>query len=227
MIPTCPSPARTASNRLGWRSGEQVTSSPRPVTTCKSRTWSPHHTQSRGRAADAADRQRAADRQVEVVGEHGRGAPVGQRGLDHLAPGRPGVDHHPVALDSVNGPEPSHVGHDAVARLGAAEHRVPPPLGREPAALPGGPADRGRHVLGRRGDQDGLGQLVHQVPEVIGRGHPGVHPRPGPRIRPQGLNTARTIATSSAVGDTIGGKIRLPTPSAPGRPASNWRACSA
>ena len=85
----------------------------------------------------------------------------------HLAPGRPGVDHHPVALDSVNGPEPSHVGHDAVARLGAAEHRVPPPLGREPAALPGGPADRGRHVPGRRGDQDGLGPLVHQVPEVI------------------------------------------------------------
>jgi hypothetical protein len=30
------------------------------------------------------------------------------------------------------------------------------------------------------------------------------------RIRPQGLNTARTMVTSRAVGDTIGGKIRSP-----------------
>ena len=111
--------------------------------------------------------------------------------------------------------------------LRAAEHRVPPALRREPAALLAAQRTVARHVVGRRGEQDGLGQLVHHVPEVIGRGRPGVHRRPGPRIRPQGLNTARTIATSSAVGDTIGGKIRLPTPSAPGRPASNWRACSA
>ena len=124
-----------------------------------------HHTQPRGRAADAADRQRAADRQVEVVGAHGRGAPVGQRDRDHLAPGRPGVDDHPVALDRVNSPEPSHVGHDAVARLGAAEHRMPPPLGREPAALPGGPANCRCHVLGRRGEQDGIRCLGTRCPK--------------------------------------------------------------
>jgi hypothetical protein len=33
------------------------------------------------------------------------------------------------------------------------------------------------------------------------------------RIRPHGLNTASTIAMSRAVGETIGGKIRLPTAS--------------
>jgi hypothetical protein len=72
----------------------------------------------------------------------------------------------------VNRPEPSHVGHDAVAGLGTAEHRVAPSLGRERAALLGDPADRGCHVLVRRREQDTLRCPVRKVPEVIRRGRP-------------------------------------------------------
>src|SRR5215218_8604113 len=47
------------------------------------------------------------------------------------------------------------------------------------------------------------------------------------RIRPHGLNTANTAARSRAVGETIGGKIRLPTTSEAGSPAANRQPCSA
>src|SRR5215208_1613389 len=47
------------------------------------------------------------------------------------------------------------------------------------------------------------------------------------RIRPHGLNTANTTAMSRAVGETIGGKIRLPTTSEAGSPAANRQPCSA
>src|SRR5919202_6397323 len=47
------------------------------------------------------------------------------------------------------------------------------------------------------------------------------------RIRPHGLNTANTTAMSRAVGETIGGKIRLPTTSDAGSPAANRQPCSA
>jgi hypothetical protein len=131
------------------------------------------HAEPRDAAADAADDQRAADRQVEVVGEPGRRQPPRQRGREHLAPGRPGVDHHPVVLDRMNGPQRPHVGHDAAAGLAAAEHRVPPALGREGAAVLGGPADRGGDVLLRRREQDALRCPVHEVPEVVGGGGSG------------------------------------------------------
>jgi len=36
-------------------------------------------------------------------------------------------------LDAANGPQQPHVTHDAIAGLRAAEHRVSPSLGREPA----------------------------------------------------------------------------------------------
>jgi hypothetical protein len=131
------------------------------------------HAEPRDAAADAADDQRAADRQVEVVGEPGRRQPPRQRGREHLAPGRPGVDHHPVVLDRMNGPQQPHVGHDAAVGLAAAEHRVPPALGREGAAVLGGPADRGGDVLLRRREQDALRCPVHEVPEVVGGGGSG------------------------------------------------------
>ena len=66
------------------------------------------------------------------------------------------------------------------------------------------------------GPGQGQGRAGHLVPG-----------RPERRIRPQGLKTARIIASSRAVGETIGGKISWPTSSGAGRPASNWRACSA
>jgi hypothetical protein len=128
------------------------------------------HPQPPGRGADAADDQRAADRQLQVVAEHGWDALLGQRGRDHLAPRRPGVDDDPIVLDTVDGPEPSQVGHDAVADLPAAEHRVPLPLGRNGVPLRGGPADCGGHVLVRRGEQDASRYAVDNVPEVLGRG---------------------------------------------------------
>jgi hypothetical protein len=73
----------------------------------------------------------------------------------------------------VDGPEPPHVGDDPVEDLGAAKHRVPLPLGREGAALLGGPADRGGQVLVRRGQHDALRRLVDDVPEVLRRGGSG------------------------------------------------------
>jgi hypothetical protein len=110
------------------------------------------HPQPPGRGADAAHDQRAPDRQLQVVGEHRRCEPLGQCGRDHLAPGRPGVNDHPIVLDAVDGPEPPQVGHDAVADLPAAEHRVPLPLGRKRVPVRGGPPDSGGHVLLRRGE---------------------------------------------------------------------------
>jgi hypothetical protein len=74
----------------------------------------------------------------------------------------------------VNGPQLPHVGHDAVAGLAAAEHRVPPALGCEGAAVLGGPADRGGGVLLRRREQDALRCPVHEVPEVVGHGGSGL-----------------------------------------------------
>jgi hypothetical protein len=129
-----------------------------------------HHSESPGPAADASNHQRAADRQVEVVGEDGRGEAPRQGGREHLPPGGPGVDHHPVALDILDGPEPPQFGDDAIVGLRAPEHRVAPSLGRELQIPPGGPADRGRHVLLRRRQQDPLWDPAHKVPEVIGRG---------------------------------------------------------
>src|SRR5919112_4552523 len=49
----------------------------------------------------------------------------------------------------------------------------------------------------------------------------------GLRIGPHGLNTASTKAMSSRVGETSGGKIRLPTASEAGSPTANLRPCSA
>jgi hypothetical protein len=92
---------------------------------------------------------------------------------EYLAPRRAGVDDHAVVLDGVDGPQPGHVGHDAVGDLGSSEHRVPAALGREPPAVPGGPAHGRGDVLGGSGQQHGMRCPVHDVPEVVGRGRSG------------------------------------------------------
>ena len=126
----------------------------------------------RGGAADAADDQRATDRQLEVVGQDGRSHSLRQRHVEHLAPLRAGLDDDPVALDGADAPKPRHVRHDAVLDLSAPERRVAVAARREPEAAPAGPADRLGHVVAGRRDQDGLRHPLHEVAEVIGGGAP-------------------------------------------------------
>ncbi len=121
----------------------------------------------RGRAADAADDKGAADGEIEVLGEHGRGSAVRQRRLEYVAPRRSGPDDDPVVRHRRDVPQRGHVRDDATLGLCAAEGRVAPAVCGERTAALRGPLDRlGQVVRGRR-HQDGLRQVVHEVPEVF------------------------------------------------------------
>ena len=113
-----------------------------------------------GRGPDTADDERAANRQIEVVGEHRRGEAVRQRGGEHLAPRRAGVDVDSVGFDGVDRPSLRQVDHDAVGDLRAAVDRVALALRRDHVAPVGMPRRRrsrrhasipeaGRHAASR------------------------------------------------------------------------------
>ena len=130
------------------------------------------HAERRRGAADAADDQRATDRQLQVVGQDGRGHSLRKSHAEHLAPLRAGLDDDPVALDGADVPEPRHVRHDAALDLRAPERRMAVAARREPEAASPGPADRLGQVIAGPREQDGLRRSVHEMPEVIGGSAP-------------------------------------------------------
>jgi len=106
MIASWPRPPRTASNSSRRRRGEQVTR--RPLTR--------HHLELEhvvdlkpvvlGGAADAADRERAADRELDEVGEDWGREPSLERRSQQIEPAHTGADARPLradALDPVQG----------------------------------------------------------------------------------------------------------------------------
>ena len=128
-----------------------------------------HHAERRGRATDAPDGQRAADGQLEVLGQDRRRQARRERRGQDVAPRRARLDAHPVGLDAPDLREGRHVDHDAVADLRPAPHRVPAALGGDLRAQRPGLPDRCRHVVGGPGQHDDSGGVVDEVPEVVRR----------------------------------------------------------
>ena len=128
------------------------------------------HADPLGGAADATRVERAADGEVEVVGEHRRGQPVCERRPGQVDPEHAGVRGDPVGPDLVHLVERRGVDDHAGVHLGLTVGAVPLAAHGDRDAVPVRVAHQGDDVVDRARPQYGQRGAVHQVAEVVGGG---------------------------------------------------------
>lgn len=121
------------------------------------------------RAADSADRQCAAHREIEIVGQHRRRQPARQSRIQDRTPGRAGVYHDVIGADVMYPVQCAHVDDDAAVDLRSPVQRVPLPARRDFGSVLGRPVHRDGYVLTRMRADHRVWDPAYEVAEVVAR----------------------------------------------------------
>jgi len=120
------------------------------------------------RAADAADAQRSADRQILIIRQRRRSEPAGQCAIKHCTPCRPRGDVGERPIDVVHACQRAHVDHDAGVDLRLTIDRMTLPTGRNADPQPSSEADQPDDVVDRSRLEHGKRTPTDDVTEVLG-----------------------------------------------------------